>query len=794
MLVAEASLPYFAGRPEPKEIGGDDSRHDGLAQPPGRFDDHLVGARQRVPVEEHPGDVCVDQALDNHTHLRCRGDAHPFAVGGGSDGAGGLPDGADRPLDAVRTGDVQDAAVLTGEAGLRRVLSDCGRPDHERTSERAARGIHDPPGVVIAVGHSGNERPRESHGGRNGEVVGRGHREVGRLTAVKSSVGRLRESDRRPRSSVILHGHRRTTLLVACDRSSGGKGRPLTGTGRGQGHLFDAPGPGQWALDTGHFPRPATAFTVELFPEPARLGFAEATARFGLLLDFVEWAFVEGWGYLSPRPVEPLRSAGPQTREAWDRLVAASPELVARLTVSVSVFADRLWRDDLSLWDDELAPSLTEGHVTLQSVSPVALSDEDLLAHLELCRTNLRRAVTVHHRLNVTPVLPVGELLARCREWVAAPATVVLGLLQGTGPLAVGATEDLARLLSAIREDPEAGSTLSEGNEPAKLLASLSSRPDPVGPSLAGYVDLVGNWSAGSGFDVDEPTLLELPGLLVETIRVGVAGDRRDDHEAAADHAADLRRAVPTESRPEFDDLLAEARLVHRLRDERALYCDVWANGLMRRAILAAGDRLVGRRRLDHPSLLLEATYGEMWSLLASGAGPSPEELAERAWERQEADATSVPPVLGQPTHAPVPTAWLPPGAARTEHAFRTYLAAMAEGDDEPGSGETVRGRPASPGIYEGPARVVHGAAGIGRIREGDVLVADATSPAFNVVLPLLGAIVTDRGGILSHAAIVAREFGIPAVVGSDDATRRIPDGARVRVDGGAGEVTVLGP
>jgi phosphohistidine swiveling domain-containing protein len=59
-------------------------------------------------------------------------------------------------------------------------------------------------------------------------------------------------------------------------------------------------------------------------------------------------------------------------------------------------------------------------------------------------------------------------------------------------------------------------------------------------------------------------------------------------------------------------------------------------------------------------------------------------------------------------------------------------------------------------------------------------------------VLPLLGALVTDNGGLLAHAAIVSREYGIPGVVGSRDATTIIPDGSRVRVDGSAGEVTVL--
>ena len=73
------------------------------------------------------------------------------------------------------------------------------------------------------------------------------------------------------------------------------------------------------------------------------------------------------------------------------------------------------------------------------------------------------------------------------------------------------------------------------------------------------------------------------------------------------------------------------------------------------------------------------------------------------------------------------------------------------------------------------------------------MLVTNSTTTAFNIVLPLLGAIVTDRGGLLSHAAIVAREYGIPAVVGCTEATAVIADGARVRVDGRAGEAEVVG-
>jgi len=103
-----------------------------------------------------------------------------------------------------------------------------------------------------------------------------------------------------------------------------------------------------------------------------------------------------------------------------------------------------------------------------------------------------------------------------------------------------------------------------------------------------------------------------------------------------------------------------------------------------------------------------------------------------------------------------------------------------------------LHGLSVNAGTYEGTARVVDSSADFGRIRQGDVLVTRNTSPYFNVVLPLLGAIVTDRGGQLSHAAIVAREYGIPGVVGTRDATSVIGDGDRVRVDGTTGEVHVL--
>jgi pyruvate,water dikinase len=104
----------------------------------------------------------------------------------------------------------------------------------------------------------------------------------------------------------------------------------------------------------------------------------------------------------------------------------------------------------------------------------------------------------------------------------------------------------------------------------------------------------------------------------------------------------------------------------------------------------------------------------------------------------------------------------------------------------------TVNGFAASPGLITGIARLVLDPLDMGRVRKGDVLITRATAPSYNALLPLLSGIVTDRGGTLSHAAVVAREYGIPAVVGTGNATELIRDGMRVRVNGAAGTVELL--
>jgi pyruvate, water dikinase len=107
--------------------------------------------------------------------------------------------------------------------------------------------------------------------------------------------------------------------------------------------------------------------------------------------------------------------------------------------------------------------------------------------------------------------------------------------------------------------------------------------------------------------------------------------------------------------------------------------------------------------------------------------------------------------------------------------------------------GSSLNGAAASPGTIEGVARVVRSVSEIADVREGEILVCGSTSPAWAPIFSKIRGTVTDVGGVMSHAAIVCREYGLPAVVGTGRATSQIRTGQMIRVDGSAGVVTLIG-
>jgi pyruvate,water dikinase len=187
----------------------------------------------------------------------------------------------------------------------------------------------------------------------------------------------------------------------------------------------------------------------------------------------------------------------------------------------------------------------------------------------------------------------------------------------------------MERLKKAFAEDTAARKILESDGGPAQVLASLRSVGGEAGAAVSGYLDLVGNRLI-DGFDIAEPTALELPDALLRAIRMAVSGEAQAAWDVDA-QIAKVRVLIPATHQDEFDELLGEARLTYRLRDERGVYSDIWAAGLMRRASLAAGRRVADRGRLATPHHMLDASLDEMCALVAGTGGPSADELASRA-------------------------------------------------------------------------------------------------------------------------------------------------------------------
>jgi pyruvate,water dikinase len=217
---------------------------------------------------------------------------------------------------------------------------------------------------------------------------------------------------------------------------------------------------------------------------------------------------------------------------------------------------------------------------------------------------------------------------------------------------------------------------------------------------------------------------------------------------------------------------------------------DWWALGLARRALMEAGARLHRRGTLENPEHAIDLSASEVKALLEGTGSVDAKEVAARALWRTTASVADAPQFVGTPPSPPPPSEWIPGAAGRVARAFGVYIEMLNEtaGTDV----RSLKGLGASPGKYTGTARIVRTATDFDRVRPGDVLIAPITSPTYNVVLPLLGAIVTDRGGLLSHPAIISREYGIPAVVGARGATSEIREGSRVEVDGESGLVRVV--
>jgi|CXWL01.1.fsa_nt_gi pyruvate,water dikinase len=528
-----------------------------------------------------------------------------------------------------------------------------------------------------------------------------------------------------------------------------------------------------------------------VFPAPMVRGFSDATRTYGALLDCIELAMINGLMYSTARAVGAPKSAkGPPPRPVFWLLSHLHPEIRRRNRRADEVFAERYWRKELQWWDDEVKPEIARDARALLADDLSALSDADLGRHVERATAFMDKTIYFHHRMNVCALLPPADFITHVMRWTGEKAETVLLALRGQSSLSAGATSELEGVRDAIAGDAEAQTILNAERPAAEVLTALEARPAVAAP-LRTYLDTVG-WRVMGGYDVADRHGREHPELLVKIIRAAVSKGKPMPASGVSAAIAPLRAKVPPQHHAQFDALLEEAQVTYRVRDERNFCSDAIGIGLARRAILAVGERLQARGRADDATHLVDATPEELSALL-EGRGPSAEELAARAKFRETTSLDSAPQFLGIPPSPPPPGEWLSGGAGRMQSAINVSLGLMFNVPaKQEGTGKQLKGFGVSPGVFEGPARVILDISDLPTVREGEVLVTPSTGPTFNVILPLLKGLVTERGGALSHAAIVAREYGIPGVVGCRDATTRVKTGARVRVDGTKGEVWII--
>jgi pyruvate,water dikinase len=545
---------------------------------------------------------------------------------------------------------------------------------------------------------------------------------------------------------------------------------------------WTAPGPGTWMQDRSHLPFSTTAIVQEIFPAGIGQGFAETFAQWGALLDTMNQHFVNGFPYMAPTPFDAPGPDGARTEEYL------GAEIGRRAGVAAAAFENKIWRDVIRRWDDEVKPASVARHLELAAVDLPSLDDEALRQHLHECIDHVLAMWTQHHRHNGVAMVPVSDFVLHAAAWTQRPPVPLFMVFDGWSPVSGIVPTELQPGIDALRADDEARALLASDATDAEVVDALRARI----PAIDDYVRGCG-FRLAAGFDITNPTIGERPDLIRGRITAAIEHDHDTSLERAEALAQELRAAVPEEHVAEFDDLLAESRSCYRMRDERGIYSDAASNGLLRLGLIELGRRMSDRGRVAFLYDALDLTTAEIDSLLTGGAAPTANELTDRVARRKALSAAGAPPFLGDPPHPPPPLDGLPPSLVRVMSALGFAIqGVLGEAEAPMGDSGTVIGIGGAAGHFEGPACVVRNFDDLWELKEGDVLVTSATGESFNAFLHLVGAIVTDHGSFSSHAAIMGREMGFPAVVGTVNATSRIPHGAIVRVDGADGTVTVV--
>ena len=547
-----------------------------------------------------------------------------------------------------------------------------------------------------------------------------------------------------------------------------------------------------WVYDDLHIPHPVSPMFFDI--GGWWLSCDHMFRRFGTPFA-VDWLAknVNGYVYTTAIPADPqLRIEGTEYSSRYGARVPRDATFATTMGAYLDTVLPVYGRDFADWWRDRLRPEMERNFEFLEARLDAAdaLDLADAACLLEDAIDVHDRHWKIHWMLNfaqLSATLNLRTVMERTRGSVDEQ---LLGRLQNSASdrnwdsiealwrmknevrddaelRAVFATDDAADIARALDSSERGRRFIAERVEPYQrefgwhavwshefIFPTVREQIEPVLDLVRGYLTT----------DYDYPTAIEAMRLDIEAasreILEGLIGAAREEMLAA--NAVNLRMAP--------------------LTPDHHFYIDQGANAHLRLVLLVVGRKLVKAGRLDQPDDVIFLRYNELRGLIGSADAIAAREIvAARRLERDAAERLHPRDWVGTVT----PSQMAFPYLVNWGYPDRFY---QKQSDDE----RLITGLGASPGVLEGTARVVRTVDEFDEVCDGDILVCQMTNPAWVVLFTKIAGLVTDTGGTTSHPAVLAREFGIPAVIGTSVATIRIATGDRIRIDGTAGRVEIL--
>ncbi|MBI4319347.1 MAG: hypothetical protein HY675_12725 [Chloroflexi bacterium] len=559
------------------------------------------------------------------------------------------------------------------------------------------------------------------------------------------------------------------------------------------------PPPGFWERHVIHFPDPVSPMLRYSYLPVHIAGLKHAFEDLSLLAEGVDFQEIGGWIYSR---LVPLGGKDRPTPPPWlmPLLIRLNRPIRNRVKGMVQAVRSDVIGSYIERWQVEWKPGQEKRIAELITVDLMGTSDEALGQHVDAVLTFLAESARIHGLVSWVDLV-VPELAFACRDLLGWDDWRTLDLLSGLSEQTGAPSRSLSDLARMARERPAVRRLLEHIDR--DTVSRLAEADPEFAAAFGAYQQEFG--CQLTRFDIDGPTLAEQPELLLGLIRDQIARgyDPKADAAALAQTRAaalaEARDALATRSvteRERFERALARAERGYPIRDEHEFSVTSAPLVLLRYAVLEMGNRLAQRGLIAEREDIFFLEMSEAREALEGGGAHCRALVARRRAERAWALAHPGPASYGKPPGPPPSLAAFPPEARQLMEAMLwmidRWFAPQLAGNGQPTGTTSITGIAASPGRYTGPVRVIQGEAEFGKLQTGDVLLCPTTSPAWCVLFPSVGALVTDTGGILSHPAIIAREYRIPAIVATGNAMAVLHDGQLVTVDGNSGRVEIL--